>query len=178
MRPTLWMAFIVAGLTLCAPALARAEEAGPSPTPIPPLIERVGLPTSQTDALQRVQFRPFIPGKPIETAVLAPFHTVGQSDNPKNYGIAFAYVQKGHTFVLREWPRSTGAMGTFTALPGEPACQDSYLTFGTLQNVQGIGWQTARTIFVLQADDEKLAHDRGRALKAEWHRLALRGACR
>ena len=176
MRPISWIALVVAGMTGFAPAVAGAQEA--TPTPIPPLIERVGLPTKEVDALQRIQFRPFLPANPIETALLAPFHTVGQSDDPKNFGIGFAYIQKGHTFVLRQWPRSTGGFGNFTALGGEPACKDAFLTFGTLQNVQGIGWQTARTVFVLQADDEKLAHDRGRALKAEWHRLALRGACR
>ena len=173
-----WIVLVAACALAFAPAGSRAQDASPSPTPTPPLIERVGLPVAEVDGLQRIRFRPFLPGKPIETALLAPFHTVGQSDNPANFGIAFAYVEKGHTFVLRQWPRAGGALGTFTALPGEPACKDAYLTFGTLQNVQGIGWETPRYVFVLQADDEKLTHDRGRALKAEWHRLALRGACR
>ena len=178
MRGLSWWIVLGACAVLFAPAGTRAQEATPSPTPTPPLIERIGLVVSETDALQRIAFRPFLPGRPIETALLAPFHTVGQSDNPANFGIAFAYVEKGHTFVLRQWPRAGGALGNFTPLPIEPACRDSYLTLGTLQDVQGIGWQTTRFIFVLQADDAKLVRDRGRALKAEWHRLALRGACR
>jgi len=166
----------VASAIIFAPAAIRAQEA--TPTPTPPLIERIGLVVPEVDALQRTPFRPFLPAKPIETALLAPFHTVGQGDNPANYGIAFAYIEQGHTFVLRQWPRANGSLATFTPLPGEPACKDSYLTLGAIRDVQGVGWQTARYIFVLQHDDTKLPHDRGRSLKAEWHRLALRGACR
>jgi hypothetical protein len=176
-RFTRSVVLVLASAIVAVPAAIRAEEAAPTPTPIPPLIERVGLPLPEERALQQITFRPFLPAHPIETAVLAPFHTTGFSDKPENYGIAFAYVQKGHTFVLRQWPRARGSLGTFAPLPGEPLCKESFLTLGAVRDVQGVGWQTGQRVFVLQADDEKL-HDKGRALKAEWHRLALRGACR
>jgi hypothetical protein len=172
---------IALGLTsaiLFAPAALRAEDAAPTPTPIPPLIERVGLVAPEVDALQRIRFRPFLPGHPIEVAILAPFHTEGISENPASYGIAFAYISKGHTFVMRQWPRAGGSLSTFSPLSGEEACKDSYLIDGAMRDVRGIGWETARYVFTLQADDTKLAGDRGKALKAEWHRLVLRGACR
>ena len=132
----------------------------------------------QTDAMTRIRFRPFLPGHPLEIALLAPFHTEGRSEDPASYGIAFAYVSKGRTFVTRQWPRAGGSLSTFSPLPGEEACKDAFLIDGAVRDVHGIGWQTARYVFTLQADDPKVAGDRGRALKAEWHRLALRGACR
>ena len=172
------IALAVTSAVLFAPAALRAEDAAPTPTPIPPLIERSGLVVPEVEALRRIRFRPFMPGHPVEVALLAPFHTEGLSDNPASYGIALAYVSKGHTFVMRQWPKAGGSLATFSPLTGEPACKNSFLIDGAVRDVRGIGWETNRYVFTLQPDDTKLAGDRGRALKAEWHRLALRGACR
>jgi hypothetical protein len=172
------IALAVTSAVLFAPTVLRAEEAAPTPTPVPPLIERVGLVVPEVEALQRIRFRPFLPGHPVEVALLAPFHTEGISENPNSYGIAFAYVSKGHTFVMRQWPKAGGSLATFSPLHGESACTNAYLVDGAVRDVRGVGWETSRYVFTLLPDDKKLAGDRGRALKAEWHRLALRGACR
>jgi hypothetical protein len=166
-------------LLLCTPAALRAEDQ-PSPTPSPPLLEQRGIITPQLDALQRIRFRPVIPvPRPIEAALLAPFHNANKNgDVEADYGIGFEYVEKNHTFVLRQWPRAGGSLSTYTALKGEPACKDAYLIDGALRDVRGIAWQTTKFVFVLQPDDDNLKGDRGKGLKAEWHRLALRGACR
>lgn len=177
-RLTRAIALAVTSALLLVPAALRAEDAAPTPTPIPPLIERVGLVVPEVEAMQRIRFRPFLPGHPIEVALLAPFHTEGISDNPASYGIAFAYVSKGHTFVLRQWPKAGGSLATFSPLPIEPECKNAYLVDGAVRDVRGVGWETSRYVFTLLPDDKKVAGDRGRALKAEWHRLALRGACR
>jgi hypothetical protein len=163
---------------LFAPAASRAQES--TPTPIPPLIEQRGIVVTQTEALQRIRFRPFMPtARPARAALLAPFHNArGAQENPANYGIGWEYIGRGRTFLLRQWPRAGGTLGTYTLLPGEPLCKESYLIDGSAREVRGVGWQTPRFVFALQADDKNLAPDRGAALKAEWHRLALRGGCR
>ena len=164
---------------LCAPAALRAEDQ-PSPTPSPPLLEQRGIITPQLDALQRIRFRPVIPvPRPLEVALLAPFHNDNRThDVEADYGIGFEYVEKGKTFVLRQWPRAGGSLSTYTVLPGEPACKDSFLMDGGMRDVRGIAWQTSKFVFALQGDDDNLKGDHGKALKVEWHRLVLRGACR
>jgi hypothetical protein len=163
---------------LLTPATIGAQEA--TPTPTPPLIEQRGIVVTQPEALQRIRFRPFMPvARPARAALLAPFHNdSGAEENPANYGIAWDYVERGRTFVLRQWPRAGGSLATYTRLPGEPKCKDSYLIDGSAREVRGIGWETTRYVFALQPDDTKPSRDHGAGLKAEWHRLAQRGGCR
>jgi hypothetical protein len=164
---------------LFAPAALRAEDQ-PSPTPSPPLLEQRGIITPQLEALPRIRFRPLMPvPRPLEAALLAPFHNAKRGgDVEADYGIGFEYVEHGHTFVLRQWPSAGGSLATYSPLPGEPACKNAYLIDGALRDVRGIAWQTSRFVFALQPDDDNLKGDHGKALKAEWHRLVLRGACR
>lgn len=168
------MALLLAAACL-SPTAVRAD-AEPTPTPRPPLIEQRGLVApSIADALAHVTFRPFFPvPAPSRAALIAPFHG---GDDPKYYGIAFEYTQKGKVYVLRQWPRAGGSLNGYAPMPGEAGCTEAYLTSGTLKDVRGIAWLTNKFAFALSPDEDVPA-DKGRGLRAEWSRLVHRGACR
>lgn len=174
---------LVLGL-LVAPFTAAAQdeaEPTPTPTPPPPLIEQLGIVVTDEQATERIAFRPFLPvPRPLEIALIPPFHNPPSGDNPRNYGVGYEFLDRGRHYVLREWPLAgSGGLAQFPPLAGESACTNAYLLFGNAKDIRGIGWQTNRVIFALQPDDGLVPiRDRGAALKAEWHRLAVRGACR
>ena len=176
MRRAFWAA--AALVFLLAPAALCAQEA--TPTPIPPLIEQRGIVVPIPEAMQRIRFRPFMPtARPARSALLAPFHNDRSAEeNPANYGLAWEYVERGRTFVLPQWPRAGVSLSTYSKLPAEPNCKDSYLIDGSALEPRGIGWETARSIFVFQPDDTNPSNRHGAGLKAEWHRLVQRGGCR
>ena len=173
-----WVAglILVAAVWIGDTSVARAEGvpvfAGKPKT----LLESRGLPMSSQEALQRITFHPYVPVKSyLEVALLPPFHG-DDKDVPENRGIGYEYVRNGRTFVIRQWPRAGGTLGSYAAMPGVPGCSDVHVAAGTLRHIDGIAWATANFVFALQLDtDEK---DDPRAVRSEWLRLVARGACR
>jgi hypothetical protein len=179
------IAALAVAFALAAPGARAADddlaEPSPTPSPPPPLLEQRGLVVTQQQALERIAFRPFMPvPRPLEVALIAPFHnTRANTENPRAYGVGFEYEQNKRKYVLRQWPKAGAGLSTYTQLAGEPHCPDSYLIDGGARDVRGVGWETPLFIFALQPDDGLTpVRDRGVSLKAEWHRLVLRGACR
>ena len=169
-------AAVVAALLLGAPAV---PEGVPGFIPKPgTILERFGLTMSAQEAMERISFHPFIPAMNYtEVALLPPFHG-NDKDHPESRGIGYEYVQDGTSYVLRQWPRAGGSLATYPAYAGPEDCPSGYYTLGTPHHPRAVAWQTAVLIFSLQPDIDSGVNPDLRALRAEWTRLAKRGACR
>jgi hypothetical protein len=168
----------VAALSFALAGPARAQDASPTPSP---LLDQRGVIVTRDQAFSHVGFNPVIPvAEPLEYALLAPFHNDPKVSSDKNAGVGFEYIEKSHTFVLREWPRAGGSLSSFADSPfnAAPECKEAYLMGGTPSDIAGIVWATNRMVFALQQDDARPPRDRGQALRGEFIRLARRGACR
>jgi len=174
--PLWWGAAVLATLVLAAPA-CPAEIPGFETKP-GTILEKFGLTMSQQEALERISFRPIVPSTTYtEVALLPAFHG-DDADHPENRGIGYEYVQFGISYVLRQWPRAGGSLEKYPAYAGPKDCPDGFFTLGTPRFPRAVAWQTAALVFSLQPDIASGANPNLPALRAEWERLAKRGACR
>jgi hypothetical protein len=133
---------------------------------------------SEQDAMERITFRPFIPSPSYVEVALLPAQHGDDKDVPQNRGIGFEYVFAGREYVLSEWPVFPGSLGAYPAAAIGGACSTGRLILGTPLHPRAFGWTTATLVFALQPDVDPGVNPNVKALKAEWSRLAKRGACR
>lgn len=142
------------------------------------VLEHDGLPMSMQDALERINFRPFVPSTNYAMVALLPAFHGQDADNPENRGIGFEYTSGGIIYVLREWPLAGGSLSAYPSLPPVGTCATGHLIMGTTLHPRSYGWTTATLAFALQPDLDPGQNPNPRALKKEWARLVARGACR
>jgi hypothetical protein len=171
------------GAVIVAASLAAALPASPQGVPLfsekpGTILEKFGLTMSQQEALERITFRPFVPtSNYTEVALLPAFHG-DDKDHPENRGIGYEYNQAGVFYVLRQWPNAGGSLAKYPTYKGPKDCPDGYYVLGTPRYPRAVAWETKALVFALQPDIESGKNPDLKALRAEWERLAKRGACR
>jgi hypothetical protein len=142
------------------------------------LLENRGLPMTQQDALERINFHPFVPSTDYGMVALLPAFHGDDKDNPENRGIGYSYMSGGILYVLREWPLSGASLSAYPSVAPMGTCGTGHLVLGTVLHPRAYAWTTATLAFALQPDIDPGANPDERALKKEWARLVKRGACR
>jgi hypothetical protein len=142
------------------------------------LLENRGLPMTQQDALERINFHPFVPSTDYGMVALLPAFHGDDKDNPENRGIGYSYTSDGILYVLREWPLAGASLSAYPTVAPMGTCSTGHLVLGTVLHPRAYAWTTATLAFALQPDIDPGANPDERALKKEWARLVKRGACR
>jgi hypothetical protein len=142
------------------------------------LLENRGLPMSQQDALERINFHPFVPSTDYGMVALLPAFHGDDKDNPENRGVGYSYMSAGVLYVLREWPLAGASLDKYPSVAPMGTCTTGHLVLGTIVHPRSYAWTTATLAFALQPDIDSGANPDVSALKKEWARLVKRGACR
>ena len=164
------MRSLVAGLLVLAgtgPAAAQLPIGPPTP---PSALAARGFVTDRGAAERAIAFRPFVVDRPVEVALLPPFHGAHVSANE---GIGYAYGPAGHGWILQEWPRNGGSLAAFQPLPAVKRCADVRAIGGNAKP-RGVVWTTSRDVVMALTPE---AGAEPRTILAEFRRLVRRGGC-
>ncbi|HEV3086208.1 MAG TPA: hypothetical protein VGX96_03200 [Candidatus Elarobacter sp.] len=160
---------LAALLVLASTAPAAAQLPFGPATPSSALAAR-GFVTDRRTAERTIAFRPFLADPPVEVALLPPFHGEHVASNE---GIGYAYGPPGHRWLLQEWPRNGGSLGSFQPLAAAKPCSDVRAIGGNAEP-RGVVWTTSRDVVMALSPEAGAVP---RAVLAEFRRLVRRGAC-